>query len=120
MALRPKRQYHRKSSDIRSDSLGSSGHHEGHAHRGKNFDSLTYVTDESDAWRAHVATSHYLHRGQFWNAGKHATLMRYILIATVGIAQAAVAYFTNITSNWFITVSTTQMKERYTSLDMLF
>lgn len=92
-----------KSFGIRQDSLG--GVANGHHHHEKNFDSLTYVTDESDAWRASVATTHYQHRGNFWNDGKHATLVRYTLIAVVGIVQACVAYFANITSSYFITVS---------------
>jgi len=100
---------HRRSSvEIRHDSLGSSGsHHHHHDHpaivHSKNFDSLTYVTDESDVWRASVATDHYRHRGEFWNEGKHKMAQRYVIIASVGIVQAAVAYFTNITSNQLIT-----------------
>lgn len=98
----------RKSSVIRNDSLGGSGH--GHAHDGKdNFDSLTYVDDESDVWKASAATEHYLHRGNFWNDGKHRTLVSYLLIASVGIVQATVAYFTNLTSSYFIGVSTSSL-----------
>lgn len=88
--------------DIRKDSLGSVSQH-GHHKPKQAIDSLTYVTDESDAYRAHLAASHYQHRGQFWNKGKHDTTMRYVLVALVGIFQATVAYFTNITSDYFIT-----------------
>lgn len=90
----------RSSATIREDSLGS--RHQHHGADGPNIDSLTYVVDESDAARAHFAIEHLNHRGRFWNAGKHATLVRYCLIAAVGIAQATVAYLTNITSNYFI------------------
>ena len=50
---------------------------------------------------------HYAHRGNFWNDGKHETLMRYLFIAIVAITQAAIAYFTNICSDLFISVSRT-------------
>lgn len=55
---------------------------------------------------AALATEHYMHRGIFWNSGKHETLVTYLLIATVGIVQATVAYLTNLTSAYFIGVST--------------
>ena len=67
---------------IRHDSMGGNHHHN---HNAKNYESLTYVRDESDAWRANNATEHFVHRGNFWNAGKHETSMTYILIALVGI-----------------------------------
>lgn len=93
----------RKSSVVRNDSIGGGAH--GH-HSGKdNFDSLTYVDDESDIWKAAAATEHYRYRGNFWNSGKHATLLCYLLIASVGIVQATVAYLTNLTSAYFISVS---------------
>lgn len=96
----------------REDSLGSSHHHHtvnsltapsATARTSNvNIDSLTYVDDESDAWRAHYSLEHYQHRGKIWNAEKHATLVRYALIAGVGVVQAMVAYFTNLTSSFLI------------------
>ena len=88
--------------EIRHDSLGSSGHHHSGLVQSKNFDSLTYVTDESDIWRASVATDHYRHRGEFWNEGKHKTAKRYVIIASTGIVQACVAYLANLASNQLI------------------
>ena len=78
---------------------GSHGHHDSHH---DNFDSLTYIDDESDVWKAAAATDHFLHRGIFWNSGKHQTLICYLLIASVGILQATVAYLTNLLSAYFI------------------
>jgi len=77
--------------EIRHDSLGSSGHgalaHHPEVVQSKNFDSLTYITDESDVWRASVATDHYRHRGEFWNEGKHKTAQRYVIIFLTGTVQ---------------------------------
>jgi chloride channel 7 len=53
-------------------------------------------------WRAEVASSHYRHRGAFWNGGKHEMLLRYLQIAAVGILQATVAYLTNLLSDALI------------------
>jgi len=98
---------HSRSSSVRHDSIGGAhggnhgGHHDNNDH---NFDSLTYVTDESDVWRAMCQTEHYSHRGHFWNEGKHLELMTYVLMGLVGILQASVAYFTNLTSIYFIEV----------------
>lgn len=95
----------RKSSVIRNDSLGGGSHHGGgHHSKTENFDSLTYIDDESDVYKSAAATEHYLHRGIFWNSGKHKTLICYLLIAAVGIVQATVAYLTNLTSTYFISV----------------
>ena len=47
----------RKKKFVRNDSMGGGGHHHGHHHHSEekkdddNMDSLTYVHDESDAWR---------------------------------------------------------------------
>ena len=98
---------HSRSSSVRHDSIGGAhgGHHGGHHdNNDHNFDSLTYVTDESDVWRAMCQTEHYSHRGHFWNEGKHLELMTYVLMGLVGILQASVAYFTNLTSIYFIEV----------------
>jgi chloride channel 7 len=83
--------------------LPSHGHgaNVGETH-GSNIDSLSYALEDSDAWRAHLAAEHYNHRGKFWNEGKHATMVRYVLIAVVAIVQASIAYFTNILSTYFI------------------
>lgn len=101
------RRLHRKSSGIvRNDSLGGGAHGDHGSHsKTENFDSLTYVADESDVWKAAAATEHYLHRGNFWNSGKHATLVCYVLIAMVGIVQATVAYLANLMAAYFISVS---------------
>ena len=95
--------YRDGSRSCRQDSLGSSHHHHGTASTNtKNVDSLTYVDDESDAWRAHYSLEHYQHRGKFWNAEKHHLLVQYLLIAAVGVVQALVAYFTNLSSAFLI------------------
>ena len=97
-----------RSSSIREDSLSSSFQvfHSTSTSNSppRNVESLTYVDDESDAWRAHYAQEHYQHRGRFWNAGKHATCVKYGLMAAIGVVQACVAYCTNITSIYFITL----------------
>ena len=114
MSSIPKRQHSRRGSWIRKDSLGNAGgggHHHSESSSNVNFDSLTYILDESDAWRAHAATEHYRHRGKFWNKGKHHTLVGYLLLACVGMGQACVAYFTNLTSTFFISVSTYVQKQ---------
>ena len=67
-----------------------------------SIDSLTFVPDESDIQRAHVATDFLVHRGRFWNQGKHMMLQRYIMVAMVGVTQALVAYFTNLSSEYLI------------------
>ena len=95
----------RRVSSCRQDSLGSTHHHH-HLHPSnkvpQNVDSLTYIDDESDVWRAHYSLEHYQHRGTFWNAEKHTTFIQYLLIAAVGIAQALVAYLTNLSSAYLI------------------
>jgi hypothetical protein len=95
---------HKKSSSIRSDSMGGGAHGDRHG-KVTNLDSLTYVTDESDVWRASIASQHYQHRGIFWNIGKHQTLMAYVLIALIGMVQACVAYFANMMTSSFVSVS---------------
>jgi len=67
-----------------------------------NVQSLTYVADESDVWRAHWTVEHFLLRGRFWNHAKFKTLQTYYWIAMTGIVQAIIAYGTNITSKTFI------------------
>lgn len=85
---------------IRDDSLGSSSEHK-HGPSTK-IHSQNYIEDESEVWKAHKILEHHLHRGKFWNTGKHETVTRYIIIASIGIIQAIVAYTTNIISAIFI------------------
>ena len=92
-----------KKSVFRNDAFGSHGH-ERHVKKSVNYESLTYVMDESDTWRGHSAQEHFVHRGEFWNAGKHSTTRSYVLITFIGIVQACVAYSTNISSKHFIEV----------------
>jgi hypothetical protein len=88
---------------IRHDNMGAVPSH-GHDDDAVNIDSLTYDLEDSDAWRAHLSLDHYHHRGKFWNQGKHQTMVRYLLIAMVGITQAFVAYLCNVFSIYFIQV----------------
>jgi len=82
---------------LRYESLGSSNHHAGSkAVPEPNIDSLSYLYDESEVFRAHNQMEHHLYRGRFWNIGKKATYERYTLLAIIGILQAGVAYFVNI------------------------
>ena len=53
----------RRSSSVRYDSIGSSGHHH-HGHV-KNVDSLTYIADESAVYNAAVSSSHYVSHANF-------------------------------------------------------
>ena len=85
--------------NIREDSIGSNNDHK---EKGKILHSLNYIDDESEVWKAHKAVEHHLHRGKFWNTGKHETMHRYFIIASIGIIQGVVAYGTNITSSSFI------------------
>jgi hypothetical protein len=94
--------------------IGGKGDDHGHHHvKTKNVDSLTYVTDESDVWRGHVAIKHMTYRGRFWNEGKYDTLKEYFLIAMVGVVQASIAYFANISSSYFIKVSKYAIRRTY-------
>lgn len=86
------------------DSYGWSGHHRIEK-KNVNFQSITYVDDESDVWRAHWGMEHFLYRGRFWNHGKFKTIQTYFWIVMTGILQAAIAYGTNLSSKAFIEVS---------------
>ncbi|CAB9504170.1 Putative chloride channel-like protein CLC-g [Seminavis robusta] len=111
MSSHAKNSFRRRTSSVREDCLGSSHSH--HHHHEKNVDSMTFVDDESDVWRAHYALDHYQHRGNlFWNAGKHKTLIQYLLIGAVGVVQAIVAYGTNLTSAHIIEYKYTQVYGR--------
>lgn len=67
-----------------------------------NVESLTYVANESDVWRAHWAIEHYMLRGEFWNHGKRETIQHYYWIVMTGIIQACIAFATNVTSKTVI------------------
>jgi hypothetical protein len=97
------RKQHRKSV-VRGDSYGSHGH-EIKAKKNVNVQSLTYMADESDVWRAHWAVEHFMLRGRFWNHGKFKTIQTYYWIVMTGIVQAVIAYTTNLSSKAFIDVS---------------
>ena len=71
-----------------------------------NCQSLSYVADESDVWRAHWTVEHFNLRGRFWNHAKFKMLQTYSWIVLTGIVQAAIAYGTNASSKIFIDVST--------------
>ena len=98
-----KQQRMMKKSVFRNDAFGSHGNAR-HVKKSVNYESLTYVADESDTWRGHQAQEHFVHRGEFWNAGKHSTTRSYVLITLIGVVQACVAYSTNISSKHFIEV----------------
>ena len=94
----------KRQSVFAGDSIGSHGH----AIKSKkdiNVQSLTYVADESDVWRAHGAIEHFMLRGEFWNHGKFKTIQTYYWIIMTGIVQAIIAYGTNLSSKVFIDVS---------------
>ena len=94
----------KRKSVFAGDSYGSHGH----AIKSKkdiNVQSLTYVADESDVWRAHWAIEHFMLRGEFWNHGKFKTIQTYYWIIMTGIVQAIIAYGTNLSSKVFIDVS---------------
>jgi len=55
--------------------------------------------------RAYAAHKHFDYRGTFWNEGKREIMVRYFMLALIGIAQGSVAYFTNFLSHLFIEVS---------------
>jgi hypothetical protein len=97
---RPTRQ-----SVFRNASYGGHGH-EKSSKKNVNVQSLTYVADESDVWRAHWAIEHYMLRGEFWNHGKSKTIQAYFWIVMTGIMQACIAYAVNMSSKVFIEVST--------------
>lgn len=93
----------RKKIAIRQDSLGYSP--EDHHHSHVKINSLQYLDDESEAYRAFKAASHFHYRGAFWNEGKRKIMVRYIQLVLIGIVQGTIAYFTNFFSHSFIQVS---------------
>ena len=94
-----------RQSVFRNASYGSHGHKKS-SKKNVNVQSLTYVADESDVWRAHWAIEHYMLRGEFWNHGKFKTIQAYYWIVMTGIMQACIAYAVNMSSKVFIEVST--------------
>lgn len=93
----------RKKIAIRQDSLGYSPEEHHHSH--VKINSLQYLDDESEAYRAFKAASHFHHRGAFWNEGKCKIMVRYLQLVMIGIVQGSIAYFTNVFSHSFIQVS---------------
>mmetsp|Transcript_16300 Transcript_16300/g.37377 ORF Transcript_16300/g.37377 Transcript_16300/m.37377 type:complete len:802 (-) Transcript_16300:255-2660(-) len=91
----------RRSSAVAGDSFGSHGK-EIKEKKNINMQSLTYVADESDAWRAHWTIEHFMLRGRFWNHAKFETLQTYYWIVMTGVIQAMIAYSTNLSSRVFI------------------
>ena len=67
--------------------------------------SLTYNEDESEAYRAHNASTHYKYRGTYWNEGKREIMIRYIQLALIGLIQGSIAYFCNVACHYFVEVS---------------
>ena len=103
------RKQQNRSSVRAGDSYGSHGH-EIKAKKNINVQSLTYMADESDVWRAHWAFEHFMLRGRFWNHRKFKTIKTYYWIVMTGIVQAVIAYTTNISSKAFIDVSGNETK----------
>jgi hypothetical protein len=68
------------------------------------IDSLQYLKDESEAYRAFNAANHFHYRGTFWNEGKRQVMVRYLQLVAIGIIQGSIAYFTNVVSHVFIEV----------------
>ena len=93
-----------RQSVFRNASYGSHGHKKS-SKKNVNVQSLTYVADESDVWRAHWAIEHYMLRGEFWNHGKFKTIQAYYWIVMTGVMQACIAYAVNMSSKVFIEVS---------------
>jgi hypothetical protein len=93
----------RKKYAFRQDSMGYSA--DDHHANDVNVTSLTYLDDESEAYRAYNASNHYYHRGTYWNEGKREVIVRYFHLAMIGLVQGSVAYFTNFFSHLFIEVS---------------
>ncbi len=89
---------------VRHDSLGynpEGRHHESNV----KIESLGYLKDESDVFRAYAASQHYKTRGKFWNDGKREIMMRYVNLTLIGILQGCTAYFCNFFAKSFIDVS---------------
>lgn len=91
----------RKKFAIRQDSLGYTPDDEHHASPVK-IDSLQYLDDESEAYRAFNAANHFHYRGTFWNEGKRKIMVRYLQLVMIGLIQGSIAYFTNVLSHGFI------------------
>mmetsp|Transcript_40425 Transcript_40425/g.43872 ORF Transcript_40425/g.43872 Transcript_40425/m.43872 type:complete len:804 (-) Transcript_40425:190-2601(-) len=92
-------------------SYGSHGHDK-ILKKNVNVQSLTYVCDESDVWRAHSTIEHHMLRGEVWNSRKFKTIQEYFWIVMTGVMQACIAYATNMSSKIFIE-SKFEMVSRY-------
>ncbi len=88
---------------VRSDSLGYNPH--GHHESNVKIESLGYLGEESEVFRAYAASQHYGNRGNYWNDGKREIMLRYLNLTMIGVAQGTVAYFTNFFAKSFIDVS---------------
>ncbi len=92
---------------VRHDSYGGGGDdHHGDGPTPK-IDSLGYLGDESEAFRAYSASQHYKFRGKFWNEGKRDIMVRYFMLALIGVCQGTVAFYCNYACHIFIRVSFT-------------
>lgn len=60
------------------------------------WESHNYEPDESEVWRAYTAQQHFQNRGHWWTTGKKRSLKRWILTFFIGVLQALVATFSNM------------------------
>lgn len=106
----------RKKFAVRQDSVGYSPeeHHASNQH--VKIDSLQYLDDESEAYRAFNAANHFHYRGTFWNEGKRKIMVRYFQLVMIGIIQGSIAYSTNVFSHLFIEVSIRMQQKVFGSL----
>jgi hypothetical protein len=104
----------RKKFALRQDSVGYSPeeHHTSTKH--VKIDSLQYLDDESEAYRAFNAANHFHYRGTFWNEGKREIMVRYFQLVMIGIFQGSIAYVTNVFSHAFIEVRKISLMTLYT------
>jgi len=76
---------------VRHEGYGYTPHHDDNV----KIESLNFINDESDAYRAYKAAEHYHYRGKFWNKAKHDVMIRYFSLFLTGFFQGTVAYWTN-------------------------
>lgn len=62
--------------------------------------SHNYEPDESEVWRAYTAQLHFRNRGHWWTTGKKRSLKRWVLTFLIGVLQAFVATFSNISCKY--------------------
>jgi H+/Cl- antiporter ClcA len=92
-----------KTTSLRGDGYGGGGFYRPLDSHGRpilvdSIESHNYEPDESEVWRAYVAQNHFQNRGQWWTTGKKRALKRWVLTFAVGVIQALVATFCNLTS----------------------